>query len=215
MCYGYNPDFTVGNTKESHVPQADDLADFLKEIQAEAKAALEIAARQNAQYYDLNRREATKLEIGDKVYLSSANIKTSRPSHKLEHKRLGPYKVLEKIGRNSYKLDLPKSMKVHPVFNIALLHKKPVDEYDRDPVPLPPVVTADGEEEYTVERILDSKKVGRQVKYLVKWKGYGPEDNTWEPKAHLANALKNWLSFTVNIQRQLDLNGGKCHALEA
>ncbi|QRW25063.1 Transposon Tf2-7 polyprotein [Rhizoctonia solani] len=195
MCYGYNPDFTVGNTKESHVPQADDLADFLKEIQAEAKAALEIAARQNAQYYDLNRREATKLEIGDKVYLSSANIKTSRPSHKLEHKRLGPYKVLEKIGRNSYKLDLPKSMKVHPVFNIALLHKKPVDEYNRDPVPLPPVVTADGEEEYTVERILDSKKVGRQVKYLVKWKGYGPEDNTWEPKAHLANAPEKLAKF--------------------
>ncbi|QRW23764.1 Transposon Tf2-7 polyprotein [Rhizoctonia solani] len=195
MCYGYNPDFTVGNTKESHVPQADDLADFLKEIQAEAKAALEIAAKQNAQYYDLNRREATKLEVGDKVYLSSANIKTSRPSHKLEHKRLGPYKVLEKIGRNSYKLDLPKSMKVHPVFNIALLHKKPVDEYDRDPVPLPPVVTADGEEEYTVERILDSKKVGRQVKYLVKWKGYGPEDNTWEPKAHLANAPEKLAKF--------------------
>ncbi|QRW22891.1 Transposon Tf2-7 polyprotein [Rhizoctonia solani] len=195
MCYGYNPDFTVGNTKESHVPQADDLADFLKEIQAEAKAALEIAARQNAQYYDLNRREATKLEIGDKVYLNSTNIKTSRPSHKLEHKQLGPYKVLEKIGRNSYRLDLPKSMKVHPVFNIALLHKKPVDKYNRDPVPLPPVVTADGEEEYTVERILDSKKVGQQVKYLVKWKGYGPEDNTWEPKAHLANAPEKLAKF--------------------
>ncbi|KAF8760805.1 Chromo (CHRromatin Organization MOdifier) domain [Rhizoctonia solani] len=86
-------------------------------------------------------------------------------------------------------------MKVHPVFNIALLHKKPVDEYDRDPVPLPPVVTADGEEEYTVERILDSKKVGRQVKYLVKWKGYGPEDNTWEPKAHLANAPEKLAKF--------------------
>ncbi|QRW23225.1 Transposon Tf2-7 polyprotein [Rhizoctonia solani] len=69
-------------------------------------------------------------------------------------------------------------MKVHPVFNIALLHKKPVDEYDRDPVPLPPVVTADGEEEYTVERILDSKK-----------------DNTWEPKAHLANAPEKLAKF--------------------
>ncbi|CUA71329.1 Transposon Tf2-1 polyprotein [Rhizoctonia solani] len=129
LCYGYNPDFTVGNTSDDKVPQANELATFLKEVQEEAKAALEIAQRQQAQYYDTKRHDATKLEVRDKVYLSSANVKTSRPSHKLEHKRLGPYKILEKAGKNSYKLELPKSMKIHPVFNVALLHKKPEDEY--------------------------------------------------------------------------------------
>ncbi|CUA68987.1 Transposon Tf2-12 polyprotein [Rhizoctonia solani] len=195
LCYGYNPDFTVGNTSDNKVPQADELATFLKEVQEEAKAALEIAQRQQAQYYDAKRRDAAKLEVGDKVYLSSANVKTSRPSHKLEHKRLGPYKILEKVGKNSYKLELLKSMKIHPVFNIALLHKKPEDEYKRDPVPLPPVVTKDGEEEYIVERILDSRKRGRRLEYYVKWKGYGPEENTWEPKSHLANAPEKLASF--------------------
>ncbi|CUA70042.1 Transposon Tf2-12 polyprotein [Rhizoctonia solani] len=195
LCYGYNPDFTVGNTSDNKVPQADELATFLKEVQEEAKAALEIAQRQQAQYYDAKRRDAAKLEVGDKVYLSSANVKTSRPSHKLEHKRLGPYKILEKVGKNSYKLELPKSMKIHPVFNIALLHKKPEDEYKCDPVPLPPVITKDGEEEYIVERILDSRKKGRRLEYYVKWKGYRPEENTWEPKSHLANAPEKLASF--------------------
>ena len=92
------------------------------------------------------------------------------------------------MAKDAYKLELPKSMKVHLVFNIALLHKKPVDKYNQDPVPLPPVVTDEGEEEYIVERILDSCKRGQRLEYYVKWKGYGPEENTWEPKSHLTNA---------------------------
>ena len=86
-----------------------------------------------------------------------------------------------------FRLALPKSMKVHLVFNEMLLLRAPDDEFNRCPVPLPPVLTPDGEEEYVVEQILDSKKVGRHLEYYVKWKGYGAEENTWEPKEHLSN----------------------------
>jgi len=155
-CYGYNPDFTIGDTKDSNVPQADDLANYLKEIHEEAKAALTIANRSHSEYYNRKHRGAPQIEIGSKVYLDSTNISTSRPSKKLEHRRLGPYKVLKKIGKTSYHLELPKSMKVHPVFHTALLHPQPEDKFNRQPIPVPAVITEDGKEEYEVECILDS-----------------------------------------------------------
>src|SRR5213595_3026701 len=51
-CYGYNPDFTVGNAKSSNVPQGDNLADYLKSIQEEVKAALELANWSYTEYYN-------------------------------------------------------------------------------------------------------------------------------------------------------------------
>ncbi|KAJ1300233.1 hypothetical protein OPQ81_005062 [Rhizoctonia solani] len=195
MCYGYNPDFTVRNTKQSHVPQADELADHLKQIHEEAKAALNIANHTYARYYDDKCREAPQIEVGSKVYLDGTNIKTQRSSKKLDHKKLGPYKVIKKIGKYTYQLELPKSMKIHPVFHVSLLFPKPDDEFKRDPIPLPPVVTPEGEEEYLVEKILDSRFKRKQLQYHVQWKGYGPEENTWEPKANLANALEKIKEF--------------------
>jgi hypothetical protein len=74
------------------------------------------------------------------------------------------------------------------VFHVSLLYGHPMDEFGRRPSPPPPVITPEGEEEYEVEKILNSRKVGRQLQYLIRWKGYGPEEDTWQPKADVANA---------------------------
>ena len=51
-------------------------------------------------------------------------------------------------------------------------------------------INKEGEEVYEVEKILDKHKVGDQWLYLVSWKGFGPEHNSWEPERNLADARR-------------------------
>ncbi|KAG8713777.1 hypothetical protein FRC09_018344 [Ceratobasidium sp. 395] len=180
-CYGFHPQFTIGDTDTKDVPAADERADWLKDSFDELRAALETSNQKIKEFYDRKHRAPVKINVGDKVFIDSRDIQTDRPSRKLAAKRLGPFQVLEKIGTHAFKLKLPHTMKVHPVFHVSKVLLKQDDPYQREPVPLPPVITPEGEEEFEVENVLNSKKVRGVVKYLIKWKGYGPADNTWEP----------------------------------
>ena len=75
---------------------------------------------------------------------------------------LGPFKVVEKRG-SLYKLDLPNTIKVHPVFPIVLLFKDPDNALPGQVNEPPPPVNIEGEPEYKVEEILASRKKGRQL----------------------------------------------------
>jgi hypothetical protein len=71
---------------------------------------------------DKNRRERV-FAVGDKVflrlqpYIQSSVVK--RANHKLTFKFFGPYKVVERVGEVAYKLELPPSRRVHPVFHVS------------------------------------------------------------------------------------------------
>lgn len=155
------------------------------------KVAKHIAAaqRRQKQYADQHRREE-EFQEGELVWLSSRNM-TPRGSPKLQPKYVGPYKIIQRIGKVAYKLDLPPSMQQHPVFHVSLLSK-----YDERPPEMrqeegwEPVTSegAEGQAEYEVEEILDSRGEGANEEYLVKWKGYSTQQATWEPVEHLKNS---------------------------
>ena len=89
---------------------------------------------------------------GDKVYLLRKHIKTKRPSTKLDFKKLGPFKILEKVSLVNYRLQLPKESRLHPVFHISLL------EPAKGNTPLATNAELQPENEldvYEVEEILD------------------------------------------------------------
>ena len=86
--------------------------------------------------------------------------------------------------------------RLHPVFNVVKLTNAPTDPIvGRRTRPPPPPELVDGEEEYIVERILDSRMHRRRLQYLVEWEGYGTEGNTWEEAGNVSNALEKVAEF--------------------
>ena len=143
-------------------------------------------------YYNQRRTPASIFKPGDRVYLDASNIKTTRPSQKLSHRNLGPFIVERQVSPSAYRLRLPRSMnRLHPVFNVVKLTRAPDDPIPgrRAQPPPPPVLVGDGEE-YVVERILDSRVRRGKLQFKVKWKGYGTEEDSWEPASDVhADAL--------------------------
>ena len=72
--------------------------------------------------------------------------------------------------------------RLHLVFNVIRLTPAlddPIQGWHSLPPPIPEII--DGEEEWIVKEILDSKVINQKLCYLVKWEGYGIEHNSWEP----------------------------------
>jgi len=125
--------------------------------------------------------------VGDKVWLSTRNLKTSRPSKKLDYKRTGPYMVSKIINKNAYKLDLPSTMRNHNVLHVSLLdcYTPPVGgQLSSEPHP----IIVEQTEEWEVDRILDSRRRYRKLHYLVQWASYNHIRTSWELAKHLKNA---------------------------
>ncbi|KEP45477.1 putative Transposon Tf2-1 polyprotein, partial [Rhizoctonia solani 123E] len=200
-CYGFSPRMSVGRPKE-RAPFADEHGQFLAQGYDEVRAALKLSQERMKEFYDRRHRAESEINVGDKVWLNHRNIASDRPSPKLSHKKLGPYLVLEKRSSHAYKLQLPHTMKIHPVFHISLLTKFSEDPHGREPERPLPIVTQEGEEEYEVEEVLDSCKQRRKVEYYVRWKGYGVGDQTWEPAENLENALKEVERFHQRYPRK-------------
>lgn len=140
---------------------------------------------------------AHEFEKGDLVWLDVRNIKIHQATPKLGPKRLGPYLVTEKRSALDYELDLSASpgLRIHNVFHVDRLSPWHGNEVNAlKPMP-PPPIEVEGEEEYEVEAILDSRLFRRQFQYLVWWKGYGTEHNSWEPSKNITHADKEVKKF--------------------
>jgi hypothetical protein len=177
--YGYEADLRQG--PDVAVPRAAVKADQMHALHAMLRDELEFVRGRMKEHYDKNRLEGPRLERGDKVYLNSRNLRTNRPSKKLDFKKLGPFKIEERISENNYQIALPTTMRVRTnVFHIALL----------EPAPKNAKLAADAEaedeeEEWDVEEILDSRINNKRLEYLVKWLDFDATENSWEPAKNL------------------------------
>jgi hypothetical protein len=126
----------------------------LKENLARAKASF-LAPRSRQKLFVDQRRTEVELAVGQTVLLSTINFKLAHPgTRKLLPKRVGPFEVVERIGKVAYKVKLPPSLKMHDVFHMQLL--KPYQD-DGQVQPPPPSIEIDDSLEYEVERVLEHR----------------------------------------------------------
>jgi len=123
------------------------------------------------------------------VWLLPRNIRSTRPSKKLDYKKIRPFKILAKIGTSAYKLALPPSMAIHKTFHISLLEPYQDNQFPSQIKEPPPLIQIEGEDKYELDEIIDSRIHYNKLQYRAKWKGYSPEhDKVWYPAENFNNA---------------------------
>jgi hypothetical protein len=137
----------------------------LKAFYKELAANLVFFTKKTISYYNKYYNIEPTLKKKDKIYLIQRNIQTKQPSIKLDHKKLGLFKIKRVIGLVNYKLVLPKTMNIYPVFYIFLLELVLLGTLLILVIEIEPV---NPNIKYKVEEILDYKQVRNYIKYLVK-----------------------------------------------
>ena len=193
------------------------------EATARWRAALQQASgntvqqqRRQKQYADRARRDV-HFAVGDRVLLATEHLKLigeRRRTRKLTERYIGPYRVKRVVNANAYELELPATLKIHPVINISHLkeYRDGVRAFPHRPIkltrPEPEAHDDNGAPEWLVDRLLDHRKVkrgGRLIdQYLIEWKGYPISEATWEPIECLTESMKLVKKF--NKQRSVQLS---------
>lgn len=138
------------------------------------------AQERQEEYANRARQVAEQFEVGDKVWLCLRNIRSNRPSKKLDWLN-AKYEVTEVVSSHAYRLNTPPG--IHPVFHVSLLKRAandPLPSQEQDDTQPPPIIAEDsGEQEWFIDEILDARRMGRGHQLSVKWSGY--VEPTWEP----------------------------------
>jgi hypothetical protein len=182
--YGYEPEpYRQPRKDEIRAEKALTLVEELKQLHSQLAARIKDKNQKTMEYANRKRSMEPSLKKGDKVYLLRKNIKTKRPSTKLDFKKLGPFEILEKTGPVNYRLQIPKNSRLHPVFHISLLEPTK----GKTPVAMQTEIQPlEDTEDYEVEEILDTRKNTKgQQEYLIKWENYDESENSWEPTKNL------------------------------
>ena len=129
----------------------------MKEIQEEAKAALGKAQEEIKKYTNRKRVEVDKYKVRNLVMLSTKDLKyqmVGRRTEKLTERFIGPYQIKKIVSSNAVELELPSTVKIHPVVNISRIQRY-IGQVEGQKKEQPALVIIKEEEEWEVERILN------------------------------------------------------------
>jgi hypothetical protein len=167
------------------VPKANEFAKQMDALTKETSAALQLAAEAMERSYDRSHQPAKAHAIGNLLLLDARGIETTRPSKKLDDKRLGPFPVTELIGLQDYRLRLPPSWKIGNTFHTSRLtrYTMPAFPSQIDPPRIPDLA----EMPPIIDSIISHRHLRKKTLYLVLLQDQDPEDAKWLPLTTLTN----------------------------
>jgi len=191
---GYHPNITVHPERDLASARAKDLIVNIDELHQELRTTIAEAQARYQSSADARRSPAPDFKVGQQAFVKAKFFRTTRPSHKLSDKYLGPFEILAKAGSHSFTIRLPDTFRgVHPVFHVSMLEPATPNEIPNRTQSPPPPVEVQGELEYEIAEVVDSKIDRRRackLLYFVRWLGYENTDEefSWLPATELEHA---------------------------
>jgi len=203
--YGQDPRMGFKMRRKGKYEGAEKFIMKMKEIQEEAKAALGKAQEEMKKYADRKRAEVDEYKVED-LMLSTKDLKyqmVGRRIEKLTERFVDPYRIKKIVSPNTVELELPSTVKIHLVVNISKIQRY-IGQVERQRKGQPSPVVIEREEEWEVERILNKWQIRGKDKYLVQWKGFTAESDTWEGRENLENAKEAVEEYKKEYRRDME-----------
>jgi len=177
----------VSSHARDFILNLDELQDTLKEEIAKAQ-------KQYQPSTNSHRQQPPDFQVRQSVFVRSQYFQTTRLSKKLSEKYLGPYEIIAQLSLQSFTLRLLETIRaIHPIFHVSMLEPATPNTFQQYSEPPPAPVIIDGEPEYEISKIVDSKidhQRACKLLYKVIWLGYEDTDNDseWLPATELEHA---------------------------
>ena len=196
---GYNPNFQIREQDahtEKEAPNAAERIQKLHILREGLQKRWRSAIDSQKSHYDKKHTPKT-FKRGEFVGLSTKNLRLK--DRKLAPKFIGPFRILECVGKQAYRLALPEQYALlHNVFPVQFLERWNSRIGAESTMPIPEL---EDEEEWEVEEIKDHHNFDGELHYLLKWQGWPAEYNQWVPKNQM-NAPKLINSCENKLRRK-------------
>ncbi|KAK3568543.1 hypothetical protein QTP86_008760 [Hemibagrus guttatus] len=164
----------------SDIPAVEEWYQQSQEVWERAHVRLQRAVRRQRIQADWRRRPHPSYQVGQKVWLSTRNLRLKLPCRKLSPRFIGPFKIIPHGNPVTYRLRLPVTYRICPMFHVSLMKPAhPSTEGAPAGGEPPPPLDVEGSPAYRVWALLDSRQVRSRVQYLMDWEGSGAEEQSW------------------------------------